>query len=542
MIEIREIKVPVSKDNLKLEQQIKKKLHLKEVPSYRILKRSIDARKKPQIFYIYTVGVSLPNEKQILQNVNDNNIMLTDMPKYRYPVYGTEKIEHHPLIIGAGPAGLFCALILSKMGYVPVIVERGFSVEERVKEVNEFFEGKALNPECNVQFGEGGAGTFSDGKLNTQVKDKYGRIRFVLETFVRYGAPEDILYDYKPHIGTDKLIDVIKGIRKEIESYGGIFLFDTKAVDIQIKNNRITAVKLLHKDFETWVESNQVVFAIGHSARDTFAMLYKRHIPMHSKDFAIGVRIEHLAKWIQYAMYGEGEAANLLPAAPYKLAYQTTEGRGVYSFCMCPGGYVVNASSEKEHIAVNGMSYSGRDGINSNSAIVVSVKQSDFGSEHPLAGMEFQRQLEHRIYKEGNGKVVVQRLEDFCSHTPTTTIGEIVPQIKGGYQLGNVADCLPAFITEAIVEAMEDFERKIPGFAHKDAILSGIESRTSSPLKIIRNKDFTTEIDGIYPCGEGAGYAGGIMSAAIDGMKVAEAFVKRYQPKKPSREKGIKNG
>lgn len=532
MIEIRGIKVPVSRNNLKLEQQIMKKLHLKTVPDYQILKRSIDARKKPEIFYIYTVGVKLENEKQYMKKINDNNIMLTNEVEYRFPECGIEEIEHHPLIIGSGPAGLFCALILAKMGYVPIIVERGLSVEERVNEVNAFFDGKPLNTECNVQFGEGGAGTFSDGKLNTQVKDKYGRIRYILETFVRHGALEDILYDYKPHVGTDKLVNIVKGIREEIEEYGGIFLFDTKAVDVQIENNRIMAVKLLHKDFEVWVESNQVVFAIGHSARDTFAMLYERNIKMKAKDFAMGVRVEHPAEWIQHAMYGEGEAADLLPAAPYKLTHQTSTGRGVYSFCMCPGGYVVNASSEEGEIAVNGMSYSGRDGINSNSAIVVSVKQSDFGSEHPLAGVEFQRQLERRIYEEGNGKVVVQRFEDFCSRKPTTKLGEISPQIKGSYQLGNVAGCLPEFISDAIIEGMEDFEHKIPGFAHKDALLSGIESRTSSPVRIERNADFMTDIDGFYPCGEGAGYAGGIMSAAMDGMKVAEAIIKRYQPKK----------
>lgn len=537
MIEIRGIKVPVSRNNLKLEQQIMKKLHIRTVPDYRILKRSIDARKKPEIFYIYSVLVKLENENQIVRQLNDKNIMLTKEVEYRFPECGTEEIEHHPLIIGSGPAGLFCALLLAKMGYVPIIVERGLPVEERVNEVNAFFDGKPLNPECNVQFGEGGAGTFSDGKLNTQVKDRYGRIRYVLETFVRHGAPDDILYDYKPHVGTDKLVNIVKGLRNEIEEYGGIFLFDTKVVDVRIENDRIMAVKLLHKDFEVWVESNQVVFAIGHSARDTFTMLYDRKLKMQAKDFAMGVRVEHPAEWIQHAMYGDGQAADILPAAPYKLTYQTSTGRGVYSFCMCPGGYVVNASSEEGKIAVNGMSYSGRDGVNSNSAIVVSVKQSDFGSTHPLAGVELQRQLESRIYEEGNGKIVVQRFEDFCNRKPTTEPGKISPQIKGGYQLGNVADCLPEFMNTAIIEGMKDFEHKIPGFAHKDVLLSGIESRTSSPVRIERNSDFMADIDGIYPCGEGAGYAGGIMSAAMDGMKVAEAIIKRYQPKKELKRK-----
>ena len=455
MIEIRGLKVPVAKDNRRLEQLIMKKLHLKEIPKYRILKRSIDARKKPEIFYVYNIGVNLPQEERILQKVNDNNIMLTNETKYEVPEAGGVEMKHHPLIVGAGPAGLFCGLILAKMGYVPFIVERGHSVIERAAEVDAFFAGKPLDTECNVQFGEGGAGTFSDGKLNTQVKDKYGRIRYVLETFVRNGAPKDILYDYKPHVGTDKLIKVVQGIHEEIEAAGGVFLFDTKVIDLQIENNQVVAVKLSHRGFETWVKSNQVILATGHSARDTFAMLHSHNIPMRAKDFAMGVRVEHPAAWIQEAMYGDGEASKLLPAAPYKLTYQTEDGRGVYSFCMCPGGYVVNASSEPDGIAVNGMSYSGRDGVNSNSAIVVSVRQSDFGSEHPLAGVELQRKLEQAVYKEGNGSVVVQRFEDFCHQVPTTAFGEIRPQIKGSFSMGNVAGCLPEFMRDAIIEGMQ---------------------------------------------------------------------------------------
>lgn len=531
MIEIRGLKVPVTKNNRRLEQLIMKKLHLKEVPKYRILKRSIDARKKPDIFYVYNIGVNLPQEEKILQKVNSNNIMLTNETEYEFPKSGTVEIKHHPLIVGAGPAGLFCGLILAKMGYVPFIVERGHSVIERAAEVDAFFEGKPLDTECNVQFGEGGAGTFSDGKLNTQVKDKYGRIRYVLETFVRNGAPEDIKYDYKPHVGTDKLIKVVQGIHEEIEAAGGVFLFDTKVVDLQIENNQVVAVKLSHRGFETWVKSNQVILATGHSARDTFSMLYEHNIPMRAKDFAMGVRVEHPVAWIQEAMYGDGEAARLLPAAPYKLTYQTENERGVYSFCMCPGGYVVNASSEPNGIAVNGMSYSGRNGVNSNSAIVVSVKQSDFGSEHPLAGIELQRKLEQAVYKEGNGSVVVQRFEDFCHQVPTTAFGEIKPQIKGSFRMGNVAECLPEFMRDAIIEGMQAFEGTIPGFADKDVIISGVESRTSSPVRIERNEDFMSTVDGLYPCGEGAGYAGGIVSAAMDGMKVAEAIIKRYRPK-----------
>ncbi len=532
MIEIKEIKIPVTAKDNRLAQQIARRLHLKEAPEYRILRRSIDARKKPDIYYVYTVGVTLSGEEEIVDKLNDKNIMLTNRVSYEIPSPGQMEIQHHPLVIGAGPAGLFCGLLLAKQGYVPVIVERGHSVTERAAQVEAFFAGKPLDEECNVQFGEGGAGAFSDGKLNTQVKDKSGRIPYVLETFVRHGAPEEILYDYRPHVGTDRLLKVVQGLHEEIEAAGGVFLFDTKAVDIRIEDNRVTAVKLSHRGFDTWVKSNHVIFATGHSARDTVSMLYGHDIPMHGKDFAMGVRVEHPAAWIQQAMYGTGEAARLLPPASYKLACQTKEGRGVYSFCMCPGGYVINASSEEGGIAVNGMSYSGRDGANSNSAIVVTVKQSDFGSDAPLAGVEMQRKLERAAYQAGKGKAPVQRFADFCKGIPTTAFGAVTPQIKGGYAMGNVAECLPDFLRDAIIEGMQTFETSIPGFANEDVLVSGVESRTSSPVRIERDEGYMTRIAGIYPCGEGAGYAGGILSAAVDGMKVAEAVIRRYQPKK----------
>ncbi|MBR1599115.1 MAG: FAD-dependent oxidoreductase [Lachnospiraceae bacterium] len=590
MIEIRNIKLPVEAGINELEKQITKRLRLKAVPRYEILKRSIDARKKPDIFYIFQVGVYLDNdtlESRIVKKIKNNDIMLTDRAAYELPCfsnvinvdhnnYGKESesypddhhnnsMLHHPVVVGAGPAGLFCAFILAKCGYAPIIVERGSRVEERVKKVDDFWKGGKLDTECNVQFGEGGAGTFSDGKLNTQVKDKLGRIRFVLEEFVKHGADREILYDNKPHIGSDVLINVVSGMRKEIEELGGTFLFDTRVTDFEFENikpgnsmdsdnsylsnranddecltgnlisnryKKITRICLTRGGEDTWVETNHVVLAIGHSARDTFAKLYDKDVSMVSKDFAMGVRIEHPESLIRKAMYGDGPGAKKLPTPPYKLTYQTKAGRGVYSFCMCPGGYVVNASSEEGCTAVNGMSYSGRNGENSNSALIVTVRREDYGSELPLAGIELQRKLERAVYEQGNGKVVVQRYEDFKEGRPTEAIGSIMPQTKGEYICGNVAACLPDYIRDSIVEAMPSFDKDIEGFAGYDVIMSGVESRTSSPVRILRGKDYQSEnIMGLYPCGEGAGYAGGIMSAAMDGMKVAEAIVKGYMPK-----------
>ncbi len=530
MIEIKGIRVSVMESITQLERQIQKKLKLNHVPEYIILRRSIDARKKNDIHYVYQVGVFSKDEKKISKKVNDKNVMLTKRAFYHFPQSGTSVMKHHPIVVGSGPAGLFCGLLLARMGYQPIIIERGLPVEERVKTVQSFWNGGPLNLECNVQFGEGGAGTFSDGKLNTQVKDKFGRIRFVLEKFVQHGAPDVILYDNKPHVGTDLLVNIVKGIREEIESLGGVFLFDTKVTDIIVENNRIRGVHLLHKGCEKMVDTNLVVLAIGHSARDTFEMLYNKNLSMESKDFAMGVRVEHPASMIQNVMYGNGQEADILPVAPYKVTHQTEQGRGVYSFCMCPGGYVVNASSEEGRTAVNGMSYSDRNGVNSNSAIVVTVRRQDFNNDHPLAGIEFQRKLEHNIYEEGGGKVVVQRFEDFEMGQATKQLGEISPQIKGEYVLGNVAGCLPSFMTEAITEGMHAFEHQILGFSNPDTIISGVESRTSSPIRIHRDETFQSNIRGLYPCGEGAGYAGGIMSAALDGMKVAEAIIKEYAP------------
>lgn len=419
--------------------------------------------------------------------------------------------------------------MLATYGYAPILIERGEAVEQRMQTVSEFWETGVLNPESNVQFGEGGAGTFSDGKLNTLVKDKQHRNDFVLETFVKFGAKEEILYVNKPHIGTDVLSDVVKNMRKEIEALGGTILFSTKLIDLIINQNQLTGIKVQYSDNRTEsIDTDICVLALGHSARDTFQMLLQHNINMEPKAFAVGVRVEHLQDTINDVQYGKNK--DFLPAAPYKVAKTLPNGRGVYSFCMCPGGYVVNASSESGFLAVNGMSYSKRDGKNANSAIVVSVTPEDFPEEGPLSGIAFQRQLEQQAYKEGNGNIPVQRFEDFKNNVPTKAFGSILPQSKGKTQFANLRNSLPEFINDSLIQGIEQFGTQIPGFNHDDVILSGVESRTSSPLRILRDETFQSNIRGIYPCGEGAGYAGGITSAAMDGIKVFEAIASVMTP------------
>ncbi|MGC4019835.1 MAG: NAD(P)-binding protein [Muricomes sp.] len=499
---------------------------------FEIQKQSIDARKKPDILFSYTVDVKVKQENQVFKKAR-NKAQKAEVVQYQFPVSGENMLLHRPVIVGSGPAGLFCAYLLAKAGYAPIILERGGPVEERILDVEKFWESGHLNLSSNVQFGEGGAGTFSDGKLNTLVKDTKGRSRFVLQTFVEHGAPPSILYEQKPHIGTDILIDVVRNMRKSIEDMGGEFHFHSQVTDISLehatseKKGKLKSVII--NDRET-IDSEICVFAIGHSARDTFKMLYDRQIPMEAKSFAVGVRIEHPQSMITENQYGKTTSGEL-PVASYKLTAQLENGRGAYTFCMCPGGYVVNASSEEGRLAVNGMSYHKRDGVNANSAVIVTVTPEDYKNTHPLAGVEFQRMLEERAYAEGNGKVPVQCFADFQKKQPTKELGDIVPQIKGAYALANVRNIFPEELGNSLEEGILLMDNKIHGFAREDAVLSGVESRTSSPVKIIRNEEFESEAAGIYPCGEGAGYAGGITSAAMDGMKIAEAIIKKYTRK-----------
>lgn len=526
MIRIRQIKINIEhnqKDHII--NKIAKLLHISKVDivSYNIVKQSLDARKKDNICYVYELDVQIENEKEVLKKISSKDIFVTPIEKYKFPIHGNKKLKGRPVIVGSGPAGLFCAYLLAENGYHPLIIERGEMIEQRIATVEEFWQTGNLKLNSNVQFGEGGAGTFSDGKLNTLVKDKYFRGKKAFEIFVENGAPTEIMYLNKPHIGTDVLRTVVRNIRNKIISMGGEFRYNTKLTDLKIQDNSIKEIEVNNNEV---IPCNVLVLAIGHSARDTFQMLNEHHIKMSAKPFAVGLRVEHSQALINKSQYGV-ENNPLLPPATYKLTYTTKNNRGVYSFCMCPGGYVVNASSEEKHLVVNGMSNYKRDTKNANSAIVVTVTPKDFGNE-PLAGIAYQRELEKLAYTKGRGQIPLQLYKDFKNDRITTNLGTITPSIKGKYTFANLNEILPEYISEAIKEAMTAFDKKINGYANEDTILLGVESRTSSPVRIERNENGLSNILGVYPCGEGSGYAGGITTAAIDGIKTAENIAKEY--------------
>ncbi len=521
MIRVRNIKVNIENDNNSiLTDKISKILHVnhKDILDIKINKKSLDARKKDNLFYVYELDVSLKNEEHILKKHQSKDIFLTPSEEYTFPKEHAN-IER-PIIVGSGPAGLFAGYILATSGYNPIIIEQGESIEKRVESVENFFKTGKLNVNSNIQFGEGGAGTFSDGKLNTLVKDKEFRCKKVFEVFVSFGAPEEIMYINNPHIGTDLLRNVIINMRNKMISLGATFRYNTKLTNLIIKDNKLEKIELNSNEI---IPCKNLILAIGHSARDTFYMLHKNNVSMTSKAFAVGLRIEHPQEMININQYGKYH--DKLPAASYKLTYQTKEGRGVYSFCMCPGGYVVNASSEDKHLAINGMSNHARDSKNANSALVVTITKDDFGSD-TLAGIEFQRNLEKKAYEIASGKIPVQLLGDFIDNKKSSSIGDVEVITKGDYALSNLNDILPAYISNSIKEAIPVFATKIKGYDRKDAILLGIESRTSSPVRIVRDELGMSNIKGLYPAGEGAGYAGGITTSAMDGLKVAEHLVK----------------
>lgn len=551
MIHIGQLKIPVekvmaeaSKQDLKkgiisagetavIKRYIEKKLKIKQsdIKEFTVLKKSVDARKKEQIFFIYQVDFFTDNEKRVLSRYKKNDVTIKSEKKENYTakceVAAKKDTSEKIVIAGFGPAGLFAAYELALSGYKPLVIERGLDVDSRKKSVEHFWKTGELDTESNVSFGEGGAGTFSDGKLNTMVKDKFGYNRRVLETFVKFGAPAEILYLQKPHIGTDKLADVVKNMRLEIERLGGEVRFGVRLDSLNIKNTGNGDSKKLESINVTdrflgkaeVIECDRLILAIGHSARDTFLSLNESGVMMQPKSFAIGVRVEHSQEMIGRNQYGELYKA--LPTADYKLTHQTKDGRGVYSFCMCPGGYVVNASSEKGMLAVNGMSDYLRDGINANSAIVVTVGVEDFEGTDALAGMRFQRKWEKKAFDAAGGKIPVQLFGDFKKNVVSKEFGNVRPQTKGETAFANVREILPGEVADSIEEGITAFEKKINGYSRDDTLLLGIESRTSSPVKIVRDDTMQSNIKGLYPCGEGAGYAGGITSAAMDGIKTA---------------------
>ena len=532
MLRLLNISLDLDYNNSDLINIASKKLNIpkKFITNVSLHKKSIDARKKHNIHFLCSIDVELSKEVRNYKKYISNNIMEV----FPY-IYKTEKCincKTPPLIVGFGPAGIFASLILAEAGCNPIIIERGKDVDNRTKDINNFWNNSTLNVESNVQFGEGGAGTFSDGKLNTGVKDS--RSRKVLQEFVNCGAPEDILYTTKPHIGTDKLKTTVKNLRKKIISLGAKINFETKLLKIVIKNNKVTSAIVQSQDNIYEIGTDNIILAIGHSARDSFTMLNDLGIFIEPKPFSVGARIEHLQQVINKSQYGIFHNHHALGAADYKLSVHLKNGRGVYTFCMCPGGQVVAAASEKGKLVTNSMSEYKRNKTNANSAILVGITPDDFESDHPLAGVEFQRKLEEKAFVLGgsNYKAPVQLVGDFLKDIPSKSIGSVVPSYKPGYNLCNISSCFPQYITDSLKQGIIEMNKKINGFSAYDAVLTAVETRSSSPIRITRNEcGESINLSGLYPCGEGAGYAGGIMSAAIDGIKTAENIINKIKQK-----------
>lgn len=478
-----------------------------KIKSWRIFRKSIDARNKEDVHFVYTIDIDSDDEKIVRGLTKIDEIKLPEIMNKR-------KSKLRPVVVGAGPAGLFAALVLARYGTNPIVIEQGKRVEERQKDVEEFKKTGNLNVNSNVQFGEGGAGTFSDGKLNSGISSPY--CRMVLEEFVKFGAPEQILYINKPHVGTDNLINIVRNMREEIIRLGGTFLFNEKVTDFEIEDGNLRAVICSER-----IETDTAILAIGHSSRDTFEKLYELGVSMEAKSFSVGARIEHKQSIINKSQYGDKTELEL-PAAEYKLVYHGKD-RSLYTFCMCPGGMVVASSSEEGTIVTNGMSYFARDLENANSAVLVGVNPEDFEGDSPLRGMYFQKELEEKAFELGGGgfKAPAQRVEDFLDRRVTTRFGEVKPSYLPGVKMADLHEVLPKFVTDTMEEGLVYFDKKIKGFADKDAVLTGVETRSSSPVRILRDEELMANVKGIYPCGEGAGYAGGIMSAAVDGIKCA---------------------
>ncbi|MFA6920987.1 MAG: NAD(P)/FAD-dependent oxidoreductase [Gallionella sp.] len=526
MLRLTEIKLPVGHAIDEIRAAILKRLGLSadELIHYVVFKRGTDARKAHAILFTYTLDVEVQDENAILARFkNDQHVKIAPDTSYHFVARAPENLTARPVVIGMGPAGLFAGLLLAQMGFKPLILERGKAVRERTKDTFGLWRQGVLNPESNVQFGEGGAGTFSDGKLYSQIKDPRHLGRKVLNEFVTAGAPEEILYVSHPHIGTFRLVGMVEKMRETIQSLGGEIRFESRVDDIEIVDGQVAGVVLASGER---IATNHLVLAVGHSARDTFEMIHKRGIYIEAKPFSIGFRIEHPQSLIDSARYGKNAGNELLGAADYKLVHHAGNGRAVYSFCMCPGGTVVAAASEPGRVVTNGMSQYSRNERNANAGIVVGITPEDYPGS-PLAGMEFQRELESRAYELGGCTYQApgQLVGDFLAGRPSTKLGSVQPSYTPGVHLTDLATALPDYAIAAIKEALPAFARQIKGFDLSDAVLTGVETRTSSPIRIKRNADDLQSINtrGLYPTGEGAGYAGGILSAAVDGIEVAEA-------------------
>jgi uncharacterized protein len=525
MLRLTDVQLPLDHPEADLPAAILARLQIAadELVGYTIFRRGHDARRKNAIKLIYTLDVEVRNEAALLTRMQGvPHVGITPDTSYKFVAHAPADVVTRPVVIGLGPCGIFAALILAQMGFRPIILERGKAVRERTKDTWDLWRKRELHPESNVQFGEGGAGTFSDGKLHSQIKDPKHYGRKVLTEFVKAHAPEEILYVSKPHIGTFRLVKMVEAMRDTIESLGGEFRFQSKVVDLDIDHGQMRGVVLEGGEH---IATDHVVLAVGHSARDTFQMLHERGVYVEAKPFSIGFRAEHPQSLIDRARFGKFAGHPLLGAADYKLVHHASNGRAVYSFCMCPGGTVVAATSEPERVVTNGMSQYSRNERNANSGIVVGITPDDYPG-HPLAGIDFQRELESRAYVLGgrNYDAPGQLVGDFIAGRASTELGAVTPSYKPGVHLTDLGPSLPDYAIDAIREALPMFDRQINGYAMHDAVLTGVETRTSSPIRIKRQDNFQSiNTRGLYPAGEGAGYAGGILSAAVDGIKVAEA-------------------
>ena len=520
MIRIRDIALPPEHNPHQLNYEAAQLLKVSnsKIRQVKIVRRSVDARKKPDVKIIYTIEVAVDgNEGKILRNSGCKRASIAKGNYYKPPKQKLES-EKRPVVIGFGPAGMFAALILSMAGLKPIVLERGEDAQSRHDKVEKFFATGELDTRSNVQFGEGGAGTFSDGKLNTGVNNP--RIGWVLDQFVKFGAREDILYDAKPHVGTDVLLNVVQNLRKRVITLGGEVRFNSQVTGVRIENGQLTGLQVNSGEI---VETERAVLAIGHSARDTFELLHSLNIPMEPKAFAMGARIEHKQSMVNASQYGENNP--VLPPADYKLVQHLDE-KSVYTFCMCPGGYVVAAASEEGRVVTNGMSYADREGENANAALLVTVNPEEFPDKSTLGGMYWQRQIEETAYRvSGSYRAPAQKVGDFLKGVPSTGPGSVQPTYRPGVTWCDLHDVLPEQLTRAMDEALPKLDGQLKGYADPDAVLTAPETRSSSPVRILRGEDRQSQIRGLYPCGEGAGYAGGIMSAAVDGIQTAEAIL-----------------